>query len=175
MGFVGGSPHADAARTCARHGVRIGSPAHARPRTRPRPHTHALVMRFDRACPTRRSTSDPPTISSRRGSIHTRSRCAGSSSRTLRSSARSGDRSACQYPGRTASAVARTRGVAPCQAPAVWDDEHARPRAKRGRCKLHGGLSTGPRTEAGKARSRAALECVNAERRRTPSDTPVAA
>ena len=38
----------------------------------------------------------------------------------------------------------------PCQAPAVWDREHDRPR--NGRCRMHGGLSTGPRTAEGRAR-----------------------
>ena len=38
---------------------------------------------------------------------------------------------------------AKTRKGTPCQAPPVWDKEHDRPR--NGRCKLHGGLSTGPK------------------------------
>lgn len=42
---------------------------------------------------------------------------------------------------------ARTRSGAPCQGPAVRG---------RGRCRMHGGRSTGPRTEAGLARMRAA-------------------
>ena len=45
---------------------------------------------------------------------------------------------------------ARTRKGAPCRAPAVWDKEHDRPR--NGRCKLHGGLSTGANTDEGRAR-----------------------
>ena len=45
---------------------------------------------------------------------------------------------------------ALTRKGQPCQAPAVWDREHNRPR--NGRCRRHGGLSTGPRTEEGRAR-----------------------
>lgn len=38
---------------------------------------------------------------------------------------------------------ARTRSGDPCKAPVVWDDEHNRPR--NGRCRVHGGLSTGPK------------------------------
>jgi len=38
---------------------------------------------------------------------------------------------------------AKTRKGTPCQAPPVWDQVHDRPR--NGRCKLHGGLSTGPK------------------------------
>jgi hypothetical protein len=45
---------------------------------------------------------------------------------------------------------AKTRSGRPCRAPAVWDRLHHRPR--NGRCRMHGGLSTGPRTKAGKAR-----------------------
>lgn len=43
---------------------------------------------------------------------------------------------------------ARTRKGTPCQAPPVWNK--ARDKARNGRCKLHGGLSTGPRTQEGK-------------------------
>lgn len=43
---------------------------------------------------------------------------------------------------------ARTRTGAPCKAPAVWDKVKDRPR--NGRCKLHGGLSTGPKTSEGR-------------------------
>ena len=50
---------------------------------------------------------------------------------------------------------ARTRSGAPCQAPAVWDRERNRPR--NGRCRMHGGLSTGPRTPEGRARALANL------------------
>lgn len=45
---------------------------------------------------------------------------------------------------------ARCRDGHPCQAPAVWDRRRNRPR--NGRCRMHGGLSTGPRTPEGKAR-----------------------
>jgi hypothetical protein len=43
---------------------------------------------------------------------------------------------------------AKTRKGLPCQAPPVKDRRTGR--IKNGRCKLHGGLSTGPKTEAGK-------------------------
>lgn len=43
---------------------------------------------------------------------------------------------------------AKTRGGVPCQAPIVRG---------RNRCKLHGGLSTGPKTPEGKTRSMQAL------------------
>lgn len=47
---------------------------------------------------------------------------------------------------------AKCRDGHPCQALPVWDREKDRPR--NGRCRLHGGLSTGPRTEEGKRRAR---------------------
>jgi hypothetical protein len=47
-------------------------------------------------------------------------------------------------------ASCRSRAGAPCRARAVWDREHDRPR--NGRCRLHGGLSTGATTPAGRAR-----------------------
>src|SRR5215472_7797202 len=43
---------------------------------------------------------------------------------------------------------AQTRRGARCRAPAMWD--HDKDRARNGRCKLHGGLSTGPRTKVGR-------------------------
>ena len=43
---------------------------------------------------------------------------------------------------------AKTRKGTLCQAPPVWNIR--RDKAVNGRCKLHGGLSTGPKTEAGK-------------------------
>jgi len=46
---------------------------------------------------------------------------------------------------------AKTRIGQPCIAPVVWDKEHDRP--INGRCRMHGGLSTGPKTERGKIRS----------------------
>lgn len=50
---------------------------------------------------------------------------------------------------------ARTRQGTPCQAPAVWDKAKNQPR--NGRCRMHGGLSTGPRTAEGRRRSLEAL------------------
>ena len=47
-------------------------------------------------------------------------------------------------------ARARSRGGQPCQAPPVLDLETGLPR--NGRCKLHGGRSTGPRTAEGRQR-----------------------
>lgn len=44
----------------------------------------------------------------------------------------------------------RSKGGAPCEARAVWDDERNAPR--NGRCRMHGGLSTGARTTEGRAR-----------------------
>jgi len=43
---------------------------------------------------------------------------------------------------------AKTRKNTRCQAPPVWNDFSDS--AVNGRCKLHGGLSTGPKTEAGR-------------------------
>lgn len=43
---------------------------------------------------------------------------------------------------------AKTRKNTLCHAPPVWDS--LSDRAINGRCKLHGGLSTGPRTEIGR-------------------------
>ncbi len=44
---------------------------------------------------------------------------------------------------------ARTRTGRPCRAPVAWD--HQRDRPVSDRCRMHGGWSTGPRTDAGKA------------------------
>ena len=52
---------------------------------------------------------------------------------------------------------ALTRKGAPCVAPAVWLAGEAAPR--NGRCRMHGGLSTGPRTAEGRRR------CSDAARR----------
>lgn len=43
---------------------------------------------------------------------------------------------------------AQTRMGIPCKAPPVWN--RATDKAINGRCKLHGGKSTGPRTETGR-------------------------
>jgi len=53
---------------------------------------------------------------------------------------------------------ARTRKGTPCRAPVVWNDSTNTP--QNGRCRLHGGLSTGPRTEEGRE------ACVRSNRRR---------
>ena len=49
--------------------------------------------------------------------------------------------------------AARTRKGTPCKAPPVWDK--SKDKAKNGRCKLHGGLSTGPKSKAGRDAIRA--------------------
>ena len=63
---------------------------------------------------------------------------------------------------------AKTRRGLPCQAPAVWNKVNDRP--ANGRCKLHGGLSTGPKTDEGRRRStqaaRDGLKRYWAQRRR---------
>ena len=41
---------------------------------------------------------------------------------------------------------AKTRAGPPCQAPAVWDNIAKKPR--NGRCRMHGGLSTGPKVRS---------------------------
>ena len=46
---------------------------------------------------------------------------------------------------------ARCRDGHPCQARVVWDRELDRP--QNGRCRVHGGLSTGPRTSEGRLRA----------------------
>lgn len=56
---------------------------------------------------------------------------------------------------------AKTRKGTPCQASPVWCVERDKPR--NGRCKLHGGLSTGPKTAVGKE----AIKASNKRRRQT--------
>lgn len=51
---------------------------------------------------------------------------------------------------------ARTRAGGECAAPAVWDAKAGKP--VNGRCRMHGGLSTGPRSAEGRARSLANLK-----------------
>ncbi|MFQ5974090.1 MAG: HGGxSTG domain-containing protein [Alphaproteobacteria bacterium] len=51
---------------------------------------------------------------------------------------------------------ARCRDGHSCRAPAVWDTQNDCPR--NGRCRMHGGLSTGPKTWEGKVRSLANLK-----------------
>jgi hypothetical protein len=64
---------------------------------------------------------------------------------------------------------AKTRAGRPCRAAAVWDRAARAPR--NGRCKNHGGASTGPKTPEGKARiaeaQRARWEAWRAARART--------
>ena len=45
---------------------------------------------------------------------------------------------------------ARCRDGSRCEAPPVWD--RRLDRAVNGRCRMHGGLSTGPKTEEGRRR-----------------------
>jgi hypothetical protein len=54
---------------------------------------------------------------------------------------------------------AHTRAGTPCKMTAIF---------RNGRCKLHGGLSTGPRSNAGKARSAANGLAPKRKRKRTP-------
>lgn len=57
---------------------------------------------------------------------------------------------------------ARCRDGHPCEAPAVWCAATRRPR--NGRCRMHGGLSTGPRTVEGRERVAAATRAANLTR-----------
>ncbi len=59
---------------------------------------------------------------------------------------------------------AKTRKKTLCKAPPVWDK--IADKAKNGRCKLHGGLSTGARSEAGR-------EAIRASNRRRSKQLPV--
>jgi hypothetical protein len=64
---------------------------------------------------------------------------------------------------------ARCRDGSPCQAPPVWNKSLDRP--VNGRCRIHGGLSTGPKTEEGRRRiaesnrSRRAMDTRSGEKR----------
>ena len=62
---------------------------------------------------------------------------------------------------RAARCGASTRAGGQCRAPRV---------PGHGRCKLHGGASTGPKSAEGKARALAALAAVNAKRRAVVQD-----
>ncbi len=55
---------------------------------------------------------------------------------------------------------AKTRAGGRCKAPAAWDRRKDVPR--NGRCRLHGGLSTGPKTAEGLRRTLAALRAGRA-------------
>ena len=57
---------------------------------------------------------------------------------------------------------ARCRDGHPCEAPAVWSASTGA--ARNGRCRMHGGLSTGPRTVEGRARVAAATRAANLTR-----------
>jgi len=57
---------------------------------------------------------------------------------------------------------AKTRTGKPCQAPG---------NGRGGRCKLHGGKSTGPKTQEGQARSLAALQGNHSRRRKRLAST----
>src|SRR5437870_218726 len=46
--------------------------------------------------------------------------------------------------------MARRRDGRRCQAKVAWDTEHDRPRSTK--CRVHGGMSTGPRTPEGRRR-----------------------
>jgi hypothetical protein len=59
---------------------------------------------------------------------------------------------------------AKTRSGRPCRMKAAWD-EH-RITFKNGRCLVHGGASSGPRTEAGRLRCSAAAKAMWARRRK---------
>ena len=59
---------------------------------------------------------------------------------------------------------AKTRKGTPCQAPPVWNK--ATDKARNGRCKIHGGLSTGPKTEAGRQAIRDSVGASNRRRRK---------
>ncbi len=54
---------------------------------------------------------------------------------------------------RRGTCMAKTRKGTPCKAPPVWNK--TQDKARNGRCKLHGGFSTGPKTDAGKEAIRA--------------------
>ena len=55
---------------------------------------------------------------------------------------------------------AKTRAGGRCKARPVWD--HQDDVARNGRCRMHGGLSTGPRTEEGLRRTLKALRAGRA-------------
>ena len=64
---------------------------------------------------------------------------------------------------------AKTRKGTPCNAPPVWDK--LTDKAKNGRCKMHGGLSTGAKTEAGRQAIREAVIASNQRRKITQETT----
>ncbi len=70
--------------------------------------------------------------------------------------------------------TAITRQGEPCKAPAVWWPGDCQPR--NGKCRVHGGLSTGPKTEAGRAAiaesNRRRAEQIRAHRQSMANDDP---
>ncbi|MDP3561377.1 MAG: HGGxSTG domain-containing protein [Legionellaceae bacterium] len=60
---------------------------------------------------------------------------------------------------------AKTRTGTPCNAPPVWNK--VIDKARNGRCKMHGGLSTGPKTEEGRQAIRNSVIASNRNRWRT--------
>ncbi len=56
---------------------------------------------------------------------------------------------------------AKTRKGTPCRAPAVWDKKN---RPVNARCRMHGGLSTDPKTLEGRARAMANLQQYRGDR-----------
>jgi hypothetical protein len=67
---------------------------------------------------------------------------------------------------------AKTRKGTSCKAPPVWNKETDK--AKNGRCKLHGGLSTGAKTEAGRQAIREGVKASNLRRGKQDKSTPQA-
>ena len=51
---------------------------------------------------------------------------------------------------------AKTRIGRPCRAPVIWDKDQNNP--VNGKCRMHGGLSTGPKTIEGRLRALANLK-----------------
>ena len=71
--------------------------------------------------------------------------------------------------------TAVTRKGEPCKAPAVWLPGETQPR--NGKCRVHGGLSTGPNTEDGRRAiaesNRRRAEQIRAHRENNASDDPM--
>jgi hypothetical protein len=66
---------------------------------------------------------------------------------------------------------AKTRKGLPCNAPPAWNK--ATDKAKNGRCKLHGGLSTGAKTEAGRQAIRDSVRASNLRRGKQNQEAPI--
>ncbi len=73
--------------------------------------------------------------------------------------------------------TAITRKGEPCKARSVWLPGDCQPR--NGKCRVHGGLSTGPNTEAGRAAiaesNRRRAEQIRAHRQSMANDDPMQA